>query len=382
MSIIRKYFEQPSYTLSNNLVNVQVSVQGGHVTADFKTGAAGGTAGTISPFFVAPWWEEAPYKDQDEIIKVLRGDFFCMPFGGNDEPYSGKKYPVHGETANRSWDFVSKRDTETESEIVLSMDLEINSGAVRKTIKLRKDEPVIYSSHRVSGFTGRAPIGHHPILKFPEVVGSGIIDISPPAAGFTTPEPIEDPSIGGYSRIKPGEEIKDLHSVPCTDGSSIDISRYPTDFGYEDIVIFINDPEKEFVFSSVSVPSKGYLYFQLKNPRVLSETLLWMSNGGRHYSPWSGRVRGVLGLEEITGFYHYGIKPSLSENFFMGKGYKTYIEFTADRPTDVNLIMGIVPVGKDFKGVRDIVKKDSSTVTIIGKGNEKIDVPCRLDFLA
>ena len=397
MSIIRTYYGQPSYTLGNNLVDVYISVQGGHLTADFKASNAGGsnanteggnsgygknTGRTISPFFVAPWWKEAPYQNEDEIIKVLRGDFFCLPFGGNNEPYNGKKYPVHGETSNRNWDFISKRDTETEDEIVLSMDLKIGSGSVQKNIKLRKDEPVIYSSHRVSGFTGKAPIGHHPILKFPETTGSGIIDISPPTAGFTTPVPIEDPALGGYSRIKPGEEIKDLHSVPCIDGSMIDIGRYPTSFGYEDIVIFINDSVKDFVYSAVSFPSKGYLYFQLKNPRVLAETLLWMSNGGRHYAPWNGRVRGVLGLEEITGFYHYGIKASLNDNFFKDRGYKTYIEFTEDKLFDVKLIMGTVPVDKDFKGVKDIVKKDSYTVTIIGRGNEQIDVPCRLDFLA
>ena len=397
MNIIRTYYGQPSYTLGNNLVDVYISVQGGHLTADFKASNAGGSnanteggnsgygkkAGrTISPFFVAPWWKEAPYQNEDEIIKVLRGDFFCLPFGGNDEQYNGRKYPVHGETANRDWDFVSKKTTDEENEIVLSMDLEIGKGSVEKSIKLYKGEPIIYSSHRVSGFTGKAPIGHHPILKFPETEGSGIIDISPPAAGFTTPVPIEDPALGGYSRIKPGEEIKDFDSVPCTDGSMIDISRYPTSFGFEDIVIYINDPSRDFVYSAVSFPSKGYLYFQLKNPKVLAETLLWMSNGGRHYAPWNSRVRAVLGLEEISGFYHYGIKASLSDNFLMNRGYKTYTEFTENKPTNVSLIMGVVPVGDDFKGVKDIVKKNSSTVTVIGKGGEQIDVPCRVDFLA
>jgi hypothetical protein len=43
--------------------------------------------------------------------------------------------------------------------------------------------------------------------------------------------------------------------------------------------------------------------------------------------------------------------------------------------------MGLVPINTNFTGVSDVVKKDSSTVTIMGRGGDKIDVPCRVDFL-
>lgn len=380
MSIIHTYYGQPSYTLKSSLADVQISVQGGHLTANYYNES--GERKKITPYFIAPWWEEAPYSGQDEILKVLRGDFFCFPFGGNEEAYNNRKYPVHGETANRNWDFVSHTETASESEIVLTMDLAIDKGTVDKTIKLVKDEPVIYSTHTVKGFSGSAPVGHHPILKFPQVPGAGIIDISPPITGFTTPKAIEDPASGGYSRIKPGEEITDMTCIPCMDGSSIDISRYPTSFGFEDIVVFISNPEPEFVYSAVSVPSEGYLYFQLKNPKVLAETLFWMSNGGRHYEPWNGRIRGVLGLEEITGFYHYGIKASTGKNFFKDKGYKSSIAFTESSRFDIKLIMGAVPVSKNYKGVKDIIRKDNAAITILGRGGEHTDVPCRVDFLA
>ena len=41
---------------------------------------------------------------------ALRGDFFCLPFGGNGTPYRGEKHPIHGETANAKWSFVSSRE--------------------------------------------------------------------------------------------------------------------------------------------------------------------------------------------------------------------------------------------------------------------------------
>jgi hypothetical protein len=43
--------------------------------------------------------------------------------------------------------------------------------------------------------------------------------------------------------------------------------------------------------------------------------------------------------------------------------------------------MGLVPIKKGFKGVRDIVRKDESSLTINGRGGKKIHVPCRVDFL-
>jgi len=376
MGIIKTHFGQPSYTLSGSHVKTFITVQGGHLTARFKTGNR-----EINPFFIAPWWDEAPVKDEDEIIRVLRGDFFCFPFGGNEEPYEGIKYPVHGQTANANWDFVSFSKEDNAREISLKMDLDNNRGTVEKYIRVDDGSPVIYSRHIVKNYSGKMPIGHHPTLKLPDRTGCGIVDISEPVDGFTTPVAAENPENGGYSRIKPGARITDRSRVPCIDGSVVDITHYPTPSGFEDIVIFISDQKREFVYTAVSVPSEGYLYFQLKNPRVLAHTLFWMSNGGRHYPPWNGRVRSVIGVEEITAFFHYGIKAGVENNPFQDKGYKSFVEIKKESPLDVRLIMGLVPISEDFTGVKDIVKKNETTITIIGRGGEKIDIPCRLDFL-
>ncbi len=96
-----------------------------------------------------------------------------------------------------------------------------------------------------------------------------------------------------------------------------------------------------------------------------------MCDGGRYAPPFSGRATGVLGAEEITTYFFHGVKESVEKNSLQEKGYKTFLEFTAAKPTDVKLIMGMVPVRKDFAGVKDIVRKDASTITILGRGGEK-----------
>jgi hypothetical protein len=106
-----------------------------------------------------------------------------------------------------------------------------------------------------------------------------------------------------------------------------------------------------------------------------------MANGGRHFPPWSGRVVSVLGLEEVTSFFAYGQEASLAPNLFRERGFPCACEPGPGGALRVRLLMGLVAVGPDFRGVEDIVRKDPATVTILGRGGERIDVPCRADFL-
>jgi hypothetical protein len=310
---------------------------------------------------------------------VLRGDFFCFPFGGGEDGEYGINCPPHGQTACDPWDLKAFNSDKAGSMLELSMDLEAG-GRVVKRISLKADEPVIYNENVVEGFRGNIPLGYHPTLKLPDRTGAGIIDMSPPIVGLTTPERFEIPAAGGYSRLALGAEITDRKKVPTIDGGTVDISRYPTPSGYEDLALFINDPEKDFSFTAASLPQEGYLYFQLKNPRILAQTLFWMSNGGRHYAPWNGRVRSVLGMEEITSYFHYGIGKSIEDNEVTKRGYPSSVQLDGSS-SSFKIIMGVVPIEKKFKGVADIKKKNSGTVEIVGTGGERIEVPCKVDFL-
>ena len=91
---------------------------------------------------------------------------------------------------------------------------------------------------------------------------------------------------------------------------------------------------------------------------------------------------GLIGLEEITGYYHYGIGPSIQRNPLTAEGYPTHIEFSKNRPTEIKLIMGVVPIQTDFIGVRDIYRSGASTIIILGKGGEKMEVGCETGFLS
>jgi len=90
---------QETRVIKTRSVEAGVTTTGGHLwPAKFLVGSR-----WVSPLSAAPWAIEPLDRSTPEILKVLRGDFFCMPFGGNATVHRGERHPVHGETANRRW---------------------------------------------------------------------------------------------------------------------------------------------------------------------------------------------------------------------------------------------------------------------------------------
>jgi hypothetical protein len=370
------HFGRPSYTIGNESVQLFVSIHGGHFTAAYQT-----AKGFVDPYFVGPWWNERPYLEVDPILQGMRGDYFCFPFGASPNPVGGVTYQVHGRTANECWDFVRVEAEGGDRRLVLSMDLTPDQGTVQKEIAIRRGEPVVYTKHTVQGFRGGMPFGHHPNIQCTDKPGVAVIDMSPPLAGFTAPITLGKPEAKGYFLLKPGQQFKDRSKVPTVHGDTVDLNYYPLPKGYEDAVLLISDPKKDFAFTSLAEREKGFLYFHLKDPKLIAETLLWMPNGGNYNVPFNGRVAAVIGVEEVTGNFFYGRRESIEKNPISAQGYPTVFDFDEKKPTEVKFVSGVVSIEKSFQGVRDIVRKNDKEITILGRGGEQIDVPCRLDFL-
>ena len=87
---------QPSWRLASSEVEAFVTEKGGHMgPVTFERRGR-----KIRPYAMAPWGEEEFDPPLPPVLQVLRGDFFCAPFGGNARSFRGEKHPVHGETAN------------------------------------------------------------------------------------------------------------------------------------------------------------------------------------------------------------------------------------------------------------------------------------------
>src|SRR5260221_292924 len=97
---VREIHSQPCFVLATKQVELAVTPVGGHMAPvtlyrDDKT--------PVRPYYVSPWQDEPSQKMPVPVLVPLRGDFFCLPFGGNAETVAGEKHPPHGEIAGAEW---------------------------------------------------------------------------------------------------------------------------------------------------------------------------------------------------------------------------------------------------------------------------------------
>lgn len=365
---------QLSWRIATREVEAFVTETGGHIgPVTFRLGNF-----FFQPFSIAPWAEEKTDPSLPAILKVLRGDFFCLPFGGNATPFHGEKHPVHGETANGRW----RLESADAANLHLSLTTKIRAGRVDKYISLRPGQTVVYQHHVVSGMSGPMNFGHHAMLKFPDSPGSGLISTSRFRHGDVVPVPLENPATGGYSCLRTGGKFKSLTKVPLASGGFTDLSIYPARRGFEDIVMLLGDERLPFAWTAVTFPAEGYVWFALKDPRVLRQTVFWLSNGGRHYPPWNGRHVNVLGLEEVTSYFHYGLAESVRKNSLAAKGHATSHQLNPKKTLTVNYIMAVAPISKGFDRVAEILPAaDGQSVQLVSQSGRKVRVQIDIHFL-
>ena len=336
----------------------------------------------LRPYSVAPWAEENFRPPLPPIIKVLRGDFFCLPFGGNATAFGREKHPIHGETANERWKFESLERQRGRTCLHLSLKLKIRPGRVDKRILLVDRQNVVYSQHVVSGAGGPINPGHHAMLKFPGAPGSGLVSTSRFIYGQVFPGQFESPEEGGYSSLRPGAEFESLEAVPTLSGGTADVSRYPARRGFEDLVMLVSDAAAPFAWTAVAFPQERFVWFALKDPRILRQTVLWLSNRGRHYPPWSSRHVSVMGLEEVTSYFHIGLAESAAKNPISEKGHPTCLELDPLKPLVVPYIMGTAAIPAGFDRVASIeAVPGKEAITLRSAGGREVRAAVNVGFL-
>jgi hypothetical protein len=369
---------QPSWHIASDRVDAHVSQLGGQIAPvifDRK-------GRKIAPYSIAPWAEEKVAKETPAMIRALRGDFFCLPFGGNDTRYRGESHPPHGETANAKWRFESLASADGKTTLHLSLATKIRPGRVDKEITLADGQDVIYSRHTISRMSGPMCLGHHAMLKFPDYEGSGRISAGAFHHGQVFPAIFEHPRLGGYNSLKQGAQFTSLESVPMSNGASADLTRYPARRGFEDLVMLLGDAGLPFGWTAVTFIKERFVWFALKDPKILRETVLWHSNRGRHYAPWSSRHVGVLGIEDVTANFHFGLAESAAPNPISAQNWPTHVKLDPKKPLAVNYIMGVAPIPAGFDRVAKIeAAPDQQSITLEAESARKTTAKVDLAFL-
>ncbi|WP_338286022.1 hypothetical protein [Luteolibacter sp. LG18] len=350
---------EPSWILSNDSVELAVSRRAGHMApVVFRTGGR-----EFSPYSLSPWTREESNPELPELLRVLRGDFFCMPFGVS------KEFPPHGHPANSDWDLISQ----SADELRLSISGGVDGATIEKVVSVRRGETAVYQDHIIRGWEGRYNYGNHPILDFSGIPeGQGRLSVSPFRWGSVYRGVFADPSIGEHGVMESGALFTDLKAVPLAAGGTTDVTRYPVRSGCEDLVMMVSEPATEaqpFAWSAAVMD--GYVWFSLKNPADFPTTLFWLSNGGRQAEPWSSRHFGRVGIEEVYSHFFDGLEIS-REDRLAPEGIPTTREFHKDEAVSVRIVQGIVPVPAGFQTVASIVPDGPGRVTLQDENGQTV----------
>lgn len=328
----------------------------------------------VEPFHTAPWCGKAEAKTLIPLLRELRGDFFCAPFGAGPA-WRGEEHPPHGETANADWTVTSSAP----ERLVAELKTRVRPGKVTKILEARPDETNLYQTHILEGFKGAMCVGHHAMLDFNRN-GPGVLSTSKLRLAQVLPAPFENPVQGGYQSLKQGAWFRNLNQVAMADGGKTDLTRYPAREGFEDLVMIHHKDADDFAWAAVVFPEKKFVWFSLKNPAHLASTVLWHSNGGRHYEPWNGRHRGVLGVEDVTAYFHLGLAASLAPNPWKEKGVPTAHTLSPAKPTRIPYIMGVAALPDGFDTVRSI-GRTATGIRLQSASGRQIDHTVDLSFI-
>lgn len=317
---------------------------------------------TIEPLYRAPWVDVPGELEPTAPVHLrgLAGDFFCAPFGKSDDE---AEVPTHGWAANGFWSVEKHLSHADFASLLLALDHTINGASLRKEITLRKGHPVVYQRHIFSGGTGSVPIAHHPMIHAP---GGLRLSFSPKDFGATPAQPLhEDPAIG-RSILSYPQRFRWLADVVLADGTHRDLRIYPFAEGHEDFLTLFDPPDARIGWSAALANSDGFVFFAVKDARILCQTSLWLSNAGRYDPPYCSRLVTVLGLEESSAHFVDGNRASVEANAFSSAGYRTALPLLEEEDTIVRYAFGAVAIDKTWTEVVSIeVGRDTLTISDI-----------------
>jgi len=353
-----------SVTVRSDSVTASVTLAGAHVApVVFASGSA-----TADPYSLAPW-HPGEIPGVGPLLDILRGDFFCLPFGPQPDG------PAHGEPASSEWTVSSS----SEQAVTLHLDAGDSGGSFDRTVSVRDGQTVLYQEIAIRGLSGAFNYGTHPILDFSgQAPASARISTSPMRWSSVYPGVFSDPAIGETQILRPGATFDSLEAIPLEAGGSLDISRYPTPPGHEDLVMLVNDVDAGPIGWSAAV-FNGFVWFSLKDITSFPATLLWISNGGRPQPPWSGRFTGRMGLEDVHSHFHDGLLAARSQRL-ADLGISTAREFDAATPVSLRTVQGVAFTPDGFGRVVTIETDVPGRITLTDEAGTAVTTDVNWEF--
>ncbi len=327
----------------------------------------------VSMLHKAPWIGEAMPADAAPHLGGLAGDFFCAPFG--DASADGA--PGHGWPANATWTHLGTERSGGETVARFRLDRKAMGADLVKELRLVDRHPFLYQRHVFTG--GRAEnmaVANHAMVSLPH---GGRLSFSPKRWWETPRTPLETDPARGRSLLASPAKAMDPRYFPLAAGGEADITTYPFASRHEDFAVGVEAADSRLGWTTVARDTEGDLFISLRNPARLPMTMLWFSNGGRDYAPWSGRHVGCLGVEEGLNRTLLGVSQGETPNPLDAAGVPTGLTLDPNGWVEVRHVIGSVPWTRPAS-IAGIAPADGGIA--VGTDDGKAEsIPCDLAFL-
>jgi hypothetical protein len=301
----------------------------------------------VSPLHIAPWGDEPVAAGLPGILRRLRGEWPCVPFGysvpGGGWPREwadvmGPPTPdeeVHGHSSNHEWDWLESEDA--------SLSLALNYPGtspvdrVERVVKPDPAAPAVDLAFRIFAKRKcRLPIGLHPVFRLPAETGAVRLELGSFSVGRTYPGTVEL----GKALFAANRIFTDIAAVPARNsGSPLDASALPFATDAEELL----QVEGLSGHAALANLAEGYRVQLSWNPADFPSLLLWMSNRGRSAEPWNGRHL-AIGIEPICSPFGFGPATALAENPIARSGVPTALEFSPLAPFETRYRISVGPL--------------------------------------
>lgn len=287
----------------------------------------------VAPLQVAPWSNDPGREALPPILRALRGEWPCVPFGfdadwplpedwqGGGETFEGAE-ALHGPGSNEDWSFVETGPDRLVLELVYPPEHPVRF--LKRTVVPDPDAPAIdVTLEIVVRRPCRLPIGLHPTFRLTPRPGSVTLEPQPHGAILSHPIDFEP----GATLIVPGARFDSLEAAPLQTGGSGDFSRLPR---AEDTEELLQMTAAGGGFA-LHYRDEGFRARLTWEAAVFPSAILWVSNRGRTAYPWERRHL-ALGVEPVCAAFDLGPAVSTAPNPISAAGEPTALAMEPDKP--------------------------------------------------
>ncbi|WP_374313911.1 hypothetical protein [Dongia sp.] len=287
----------------------------------------------LQPMYLAPWLNDPATPDLPPLLRHLRGEFPCVPFGRTDFP-EGLDTPLfqssspgltrgstlsaapvdarvkpghdekiweradprdgweHGYSANQPWSLISA----DRQHVRIGIDYPESSPIARleRQVSADPEQPALDLSLTIwARQDATLPVALHPTFR---TTGGVRVLPGPFTAAIAYPVPTET----DVSQLIADGRSADLAVLPALSGP-LDLTRLPLPVKTEEL-LQLKDCKAPF---SLYYETEGVTMTLWWDQDQLPDVMLWVSNGGRAGFPWNGRNY-ALGIEPVNGAFDLG----------------------------------------------------------------------------